>query len=135
MRLAGSDDIFQELSACANQSQSADHVENVIEQIEILRAKGLGDQAAIEHGLNIWSGKEESVAAGPRFAAIYGDGTSHSPLALATAINLIEGFEVETQAYLDPVGIPTICAGLRATQTGRQCVLVMCAIKRCVDGT
>lgn len=79
MRLAGSDDIFQELSACANQSQSADHVENVIEQIEILRAKGLGDQAAIEHGLNIWSGKEESVAAGPRFAAIYGDGTSNSP--------------------------------------------------------
>jgi len=79
LRLAGSDDIFQELSACANQSQSADHVENVIEQIEILRAKGLGDQAAIEHGLNIWSGKEESVAAGPRFAAIYGDGTSNSP--------------------------------------------------------
>lgn len=77
MRLAGSDDIFNELSACANNS-SADHVEGVIEQIEILRAKGLGDSAAIEHGLNIWQGKEDSVSAGPRFAAIYGDAPTDS---------------------------------------------------------
>ena len=42
-----------------------------------------------------------------------------APLALATAINLIEGFEgVETQAYLDPVGIPTICAGLTRYPNG-----------------
>ena len=78
MRLAGSDDIFKELSACVKSSQSADHVEGVIEQIEILRAKGLGDQAAIQHGLNIWKGDEDSVAAGPRFAAIYGDGPTDS---------------------------------------------------------
>ncbi len=78
MRLAGSDDIFNELSACAN-SSTADHVEGVIEQIEILRAKGLGDPAAIEHGLNIWQGKEDSVSAGPRFAAIYGDVSTDSP--------------------------------------------------------
>ena len=56
---------FNELSACSKTSSSGDHVDGVIEQIEILRGKGLGDQAAIEHGLNIWSGKEESVAAGP----------------------------------------------------------------------
>ena len=78
MRLAGSDDIFNELSACAKQTQSADHVEGVIEQIELLRAKGLSDQAAIQHGLNIWNGQEESVQAGPRFAAIYGDGSTDS---------------------------------------------------------
>jgi len=78
LRLAGSDDIFQELSACANHSRSRDQVESVIEQIEILRAKGLGDSAAIEHGLNIWEGKEESVSAGPRFAAIYGDVSTDS---------------------------------------------------------
>ena len=75
MRLAGSDDIFKELSACAQQRNSGDHVDGVIEQIEILRAKGLGSPAAIEHGLNIWQGKEEAVSASPRFAAIYGDGS------------------------------------------------------------
>ena len=76
MRLAGSDDIFKELSACSKQSVSGDHVDGVIEQIEILRAKGLGSPAAIEHGLNIWQGKEEAVSASPRFAAIYGDGST-----------------------------------------------------------
>jgi len=80
LRLAGSDDIFDELSACTNHTSSRDHVESVIEQIEILRAKGLGDSAAIEHGLNIWQGKEESVSAGPRFAAIYGDVSADSPI-------------------------------------------------------
>ena len=73
MRLAGSDEVFDQLSASARQKDSAQHVENVIEQIEILRAKGLGDQAAIGHGLNIWAGNEEAVSANPRFAAIYGD--------------------------------------------------------------
>ena len=42
-----------------------------------------------------------------------------APLALATAINLIEGFEgVETQAYMDAVGVPTICAGLTRYPNG-----------------
>lgn len=76
MRLAGSDDIFNELSAFSKNSNSGDHVDGVIEQIEILRAKGLGVPAAIEHGLNIWEGREEAVSANPRFAAIYGDGPS-----------------------------------------------------------
>ena len=76
MRLAGSDDIFNGLSACSKNSNSGDHVDGVIEQIEILRAKGLGVPAAIEHGLNIWEGREEAVSANPRFAAIYGDGPS-----------------------------------------------------------
>ena len=76
MRLAGSDDIFNELSACSKNSNSGDHADGVIEQIEILRAKGLGVPAAIEHGLNIWEGREEAVSANPRFAAIYGDGPS-----------------------------------------------------------
>lgn len=59
---------------------SADHVDGVIEQIEILRAKGLSSPAAIEHGLNIWEGKEDAVSASPRFAAIYGDGpTDNTP--------------------------------------------------------
>ena len=79
MRLAGSDDIFNELSACAQYSNSGDHVDGVIEQIEILRAKGLGSPAAIEHGLNIWQGKEDAVSASPRFAAIYGDGSADNP--------------------------------------------------------
>ena len=79
MRLAGSDDIFNELSACTKHSHSGDHVDGVIEQIEILRAKGLGSTAAIEHGLNIWQGKEEAVSANPRFAAIYGDGSTDNP--------------------------------------------------------
>ena len=78
MRLAGSDDIFNELSAHATESQSARHVDSVIEQIEILRSKGLSDSAAIGHGLNIWEGREEAISAGPRFAAIYGDGTPDS---------------------------------------------------------
>ena len=79
MRLAGSDDIFNELSACSKNSNSGDHVDGVIEQIEILRAKGLGAPAAIEHGLNIWEGREEAVSANPRFAAIYGDGPIDNP--------------------------------------------------------
>ncbi len=79
MRLAGSDDIFSELSACSKHSKSADHVDGVIEQIEILRAKGLSPPAAIEHGLNIWEGKEDAVSASPRFAAIYGDGPTDNP--------------------------------------------------------
>ena len=42
-----------------------------------------------------------------------------APLALATAVNLIEGFEgVETQAYMDAVGVPTICAGLTQYPNG-----------------
>ena len=42
-----------------------------------------------------------------------------APLALATAINLIERFEgVETQAYMDAVGVPTICAGLTRYPNG-----------------
>lgn len=42
-----------------------------------------------------------------------------TPLALATAISLIEGFEgVETEAYLDAVGVPTICAGLTRYPNG-----------------
>ncbi len=72
MRLAGSDEVFDQLSASA-QNSDVQHVENVIEQIEILRARGMGDQAAIQHGLNIWAGNEEAVSANPRFAAIYGD--------------------------------------------------------------
>ncbi len=80
MRLAGSDDIFSELSACSKHSKSADHVDGVIEQIEILRAKGLGSEAAIGHGLNIWEGKEDAVSASPRFAAIYGDGPTDNPV-------------------------------------------------------
>ena len=79
MRLAGSDDIFNELSACSKTSSSGDHVDGVIEQIEILRGKGLGASAAIEHGLNIWQGKEDAVSASPRFAAIYGDGSTDNP--------------------------------------------------------
>lgn len=77
MRLAGSDDVFDKLSATSNQSSTADHVDSVVEQIEVLRAKGLGDQAAIQHGLNIWKGTEEAVEASPRFAAIYGDSPSN----------------------------------------------------------
>ncbi|OUW83253.1 MAG: hypothetical protein CBD74_06000 [Saprospirales bacterium TMED214] len=76
MRLAGSDNIFHELSAYSKAADPGDCVEGVIEQIEILRAKGLGSSAAIEHGLNIWEGKEDAVSASPRFAAIYGDGPS-----------------------------------------------------------
>tara|TARA_B100001121_G_scaffold278838_1_gene269679 strand:+ start:117 stop:383 length:267 start_codon:yes stop_codon:yes gene_type:complete len=72
VRLAGSDEVFDQLSASA-QNSDVQHVENVIEQIEILRARGMGDQAAIQHGLNIWAGNEEAVSANPRFAAIYGD--------------------------------------------------------------
>jgi|TARA_R100000084_G_scaffold39646_1_gene16221 hypothetical protein len=72
VRLAGSDEVFDQLSASA-QNTDVQHVENVIEQIEILRARGMGDQAAIQHGLNIWAGNEEEVSANPRFAAIYGD--------------------------------------------------------------
>ena len=79
MRLAGSDDIFSELSACSKTSILVTHVDGVIEQIEILRGKGLGAPAAIEHGLNIWEGKEDAVSASPRFAAIYGDGPSDNP--------------------------------------------------------
>ncbi len=42
-----------------------------------------------------------------------------TPLALAMAVNLIKGFEgVETQAYLDPVGVPTICSGLTRYPNG-----------------
>ena len=78
MRLAGSDDIFNELSACSKNSSSGDNVDEVIEQIEILRGKGLGASAAIEHGLNIWQGKEDAVSASPRFAAIYGDGSTNN---------------------------------------------------------
>ena len=77
MRLAGSDDVFKRLSATSDKSSTADHVDSVVEQIEVLRAKGLGDQAAIKHGLNIWEGTEEPVEANPRFAAIYGDLSSN----------------------------------------------------------
>ena len=77
MRLAGSDDVFDRLSATSNKSSTADHVDSVVEQIEVLRAKGLGDQAAIQHGLNIWNGTEEAVEANQRFAAIYGDAPSN----------------------------------------------------------
>ena len=42
-----------------------------------------------------------------------------TPLALAIAINLIEGFEgTETQAYLDQVGVPTICSGITRYPNG-----------------
>ena len=42
-----------------------------------------------------------------------------TPLALTLAVNLIKGFEgVETQAYLDAVGIPTICSGLTRYPNG-----------------
>ena len=42
-----------------------------------------------------------------------------TPLSLAMAVNLIKGFEgVETQAYLDPVGVPTICSGLTRYPNG-----------------
>ena len=78
MRLAGSDEVFDQLSASA-QNSDVQHVENVIEQIEILRARGMGDQAAIQHGLNIWAGNEEAVSANPRFAAIYGDVPTSPP--------------------------------------------------------
>lgn len=79
MRLAGSDEVFEQLSTKAQTSDHAQNFEGVIEQIEILRAKGLGDPAAIEHGLNIWAGNEEAVSANPRFAAIYGDAPSSPP--------------------------------------------------------
>ena len=73
MRLAGSDEVFDQLSAKTQNNEPAQHFESVIEQIEILRDHGLGDKAAIDHGLNIWAGNEEAVSASPRFAAIYGD--------------------------------------------------------------
>ena len=42
-----------------------------------------------------------------------------TPLSLAIAVNLIKGFEgVETKAYLDPVGVPTICSGLTRYPNG-----------------
>ena len=42
-----------------------------------------------------------------------------TPLTLAIAVNLIKGFEgVETEAYLDPVGVPTICSGLTRYPNG-----------------
>ena len=42
-----------------------------------------------------------------------------TPLSLAMAVSLIKGFEgVETKAYLDPVGIPTICSGLTRYPNG-----------------
>jgi|TARA_X000001382_G_scaffold112715_1_gene90073 hypothetical protein len=77
VRLAGSDDVFSRLSATSKETSTADQVDSVVEQIEVLRAKGLGDQAAIQHGLNIWNGTEEAVEANPRFAAIYGDSPSN----------------------------------------------------------
>lgn len=77
MRLAGSDDVFSRLSATSKETSTADQVDSVVEQIEVLRAKGLGDLAAIQHGLNIWNGTEEAVEANPRFAAIYGDLSSN----------------------------------------------------------
>lgn len=41
------------------------------------------------------------------------------PRTLAIAVELIERFEgIETEAYLDPVGIPTICAGITAYPNG-----------------
>jgi hypothetical protein len=77
VRLAGSDEVFNRLSATSDKSSTADHVDSVVEQIEVLRARGLGDQAAIQHGLNIWKGTEDPVEANPRFAAIYGDLSAH----------------------------------------------------------
>ena len=42
-----------------------------------------------------------------------------TPLSLAIAVNLIKGFEgVETKAYLDPIGVPTICSGLTRYPNG-----------------
>ena len=42
-----------------------------------------------------------------------------TPLSLAIAVNLIKGFEgVETKAYLDAVGVPTICSGLTRYPNG-----------------
>lgn len=42
-----------------------------------------------------------------------------TPLSLAMAVNLIKGFEgVETKAYLDAVGVPTICSGLTRYPNG-----------------
>lgn len=44
---------------------------------------------------------------------------ANTSLTLATAVQLIERFEgIETEAYLDPIGIPTICAGLTEYPNG-----------------
>ena len=82
-------------------------------------AKGLGASAAIEHGLNIWQGKEDAVSASPRFAAIYGDGSTDNPADPGDSGQSDQGFEgVETEAYLDAVGVPTICSGLTRYPNG-----------------
>jgi hypothetical protein len=73
MRLAGSNEYFDQLSASSQKQNSANQFETVIEQIELLREKGLGSDAAIHHGLNIWNGTEDAVQPSPRFAAIFGD--------------------------------------------------------------
>ncbi len=79
MRLAGSDEYFDQLSASSQKQNTANQFETVIEQIELLREKGLGSDAAIHHGLNIWNGNEDAVQPSPRFAAIYGDDTADDP--------------------------------------------------------
>lgn len=47
-----------------------------------------------------------------------------SSLNLQAAVQLIESFEgIETEAYLDPVGIPTICAGITVYPNGESVAL------------
>lgn len=47
-----------------------------------------------------------------------------SSLTLQAAVQLIESFEgIETEAYLDPIGIPTICAGITVYPNGESVTL------------
>ena len=109
MRLAGSDEIFSQLSATNAQQNSANHVENVIEQIELLREKGLVVMPLFITGLTF--GTVEGPPCNPQDSLQF-TVMSH-PQTTRKAIQLIERFEgVEEDAYLDQVGVATIGAGM-----------------------
>lgn len=73
MRLAASQGVYDQLAGRVNAQKAIAHVEAISEMYEMLRAGGLGDEAAMQHAARMVQGQEPMAAPSIRFAAIYGD--------------------------------------------------------------
>lgn len=68
MRLAGDDDIFDEI-----QSSSSNKLDKYFEAYQILKSKGLSEETADATAIRMAQGLEPMVKPTLRFALIYGD--------------------------------------------------------------
>jgi hypothetical protein len=78
VRLAASQQVIDQLAGRINTRNAIANAEAVSEVYEMLRAKGIGSQAAMQHAERMIQGDEPMATPSIRFASVYGNPSGHT---------------------------------------------------------